>query len=240
MIFLIDIGNSMIKWKLINNNKIIIYNQYDIKDFECKLLPNNKEIKCIYIANVNHDKYSKLIIDWYKKHPCKIQVITERTHPNLQNNYDEKDKLGIDRWLNALGAWKYYNQSVFIISAGTAITIDYVEVIKNQIASYQGGIILPGLHTLLNSLNHTTAKVNASISENIRYPAKSTNDSVSTGITFAIVGAVNQVCRTQSVSVPIVITGGDAMWILNHAEDSWRSRITINENLIFEGMLAYS
>ena len=239
MNLLIDIGNSSVKWRLVNNKKIIINNQCFIKEFECKNLPSDSTITAVLIANVNHASYAQSIHAWYQKHSVVVDILSQKSHPNLINNYQEKERLGIDRWLNALGAWKHFQQSVFVISAGTAITIDFVEQRNNDTPAYQGGMILPGLTTALGALNQSTANVNASMNADISFPAKTTNASVSTGITYAVMGAVNLVCRTQPASVPLVITGGDADWLLSHADPAWQSRLTAQKDLIFEGMLAY-
>ena len=239
MNLLIDIGNTTVKWRLYNGKNIIVKNQCFTKDFLCEKLPSDKQILATLVSNVNHDSYAQMIQVWGQKHSLNVIFLEQKTHPNLQNHYQDKARLGVDRWLNALGAWQHYNQSVFIISAGTAITVDYVESRENELPVYEGGMILPGISAALKSLNQATAKINANLNHHAHFPAKTTDDSVTTGITFALMGAVNLACRTQSAEAPIILTGGDADLLVSHADDAWQERIRVHEDLIFDGMLAY-
>jgi hypothetical protein len=55
----------------------------------------------------------------------------------------------------------------------------------------------------------------------------------------SIQGAVNLVCRKLPSSLPILLTGGDANLIYEQAEDDWKSRIKLESDLIFEGLMFY-
>jgi pantothenate kinase type III len=99
-------------------------------------------------------------------------------------------------------------------------------------------MILPGIHLSLSALNHSTKNINALLGKS-DYPASNTDDSVTTGILYSIMGAVNLVCRTRKPEIPILLTGGGADWIYKHADKDWRSRIKLKENLLFDGMRAY-
>ena len=55
----------------------------------------------------------------------------------------------------------------------------------------------------------------------------------------SIQGAVNLVCRKLPLSLPILLTGGDANLIYEQADDDWKSRIKLRDDLIFEGLTFY-
>jgi pantothenate kinase type III len=62
---------------------------------------------------------------------------------------------------------------------------------------------------------------------------------VTTGIMMSIQGAVNLVCRKLPSSLPILLTGGDANLIYEQSEEDWKSRIKLEDGLIFEGLMFY-
>ena len=66
-----------------------------------------------------------------------------------------------------------------------------------------------------------------------------TADAVTTGIFTSIQGAVNLVCRKLPSSLPILLTGGDANLIYKQSEEDWKSRIKLEDDLIFEGLMFY-
>jgi type III pantothenate kinase len=61
--------------------------------------------------------------------------------------------VGVDRLLNALGAFTRSEEACVVIDAGTAITVDLV----NTHGVFEGGVIAPGLATMLWSLHARTA-----------------------------------------------------------------------------------
>ena len=87
-------------------------------------------------------------------------------------------------------------------------------------------------------LNNSTNLIDTEIGQS-HYPSLNTKDAVTTGIMTSIQGAVNLVCRKLSSSLPILLTGGDANLIYEQAEEDWKSRIKLEDNLIFEGLLFY-
>ena len=58
-------------------------------------------------------------------------------------------------------------------------------------------------------------------------------------ILTSIQGAVNLVCKKLPSDLPILLSGGDADLIFSQTEDDWKSRIKIESDLIFEGLMSY-
>ena len=154
------------------------------------------------------------------------------------NDYDDSTLLGVDRWIAALGAWKLYQKRLLIINAGTAITVDLIDLDENNKAHFKGGMILPGIAISLAVLNNSTNLIDTEIGKS-QYPSLNTKDAVTTGIMMSIQGAVNLVCRKLPSSLPILLTGGDANLIYEQSEEDWKSRIKLEDGLIFEGLMFY-
>jgi len=238
MYLLIDIGNTRIKWQQRDDKDILLTDSILVEEFMDVDFSTIKSIKKIIISNVNHSIVLDKLKEILSKFKCLIIEANSISNKYLINDYEDHKTLGIDRWLTALGAWKLYQRPLLVINAGTAITIDLVELGKESKAHFKGGMILPGVAISLAVLNNSTNLIDTEIGKS-QYPSLNTKDAVTTGIMTSIQGAVNLVCRNLPSSLPILLTGGDANLIYEQAEDDWKSRIKLEGNLIFEGLLFY-
>ena len=238
MYLLIDIGNTRIKWQQRDDKDSLLTDSILVEEFMDVDFSTIKSIKKIIISNVNHSIVLDKLKEILSKFKCLIIEANSISNKYLINDYEDHKTLGIDRWLTALGAWKLYQRPLLVINAGTAITIDLVELGKESKAHFKGGMILPGVAISLAVLNNSTNLIDTEIGKS-QYPSLNTKDAVTTGIMTSIQGAVNLVCRNLPSSLPILLTGGDANLIYEQAEDDWKSRIKLEGNLIFEGLLFY-
>ena len=238
MYLLIDIGNTRIKWQKRDDTDIELSDSILVEEFMDIDFSSMKSIDKIIVSNVNHSVVLDKLKEILSKFRCPIIEASSDSNEYLINDYEDQNSLGIDRWLSSLGAWKLYQRPLLIINAGTAITIDLVELDKESKAHFKGGMILPGIAISLAVLNNSTNLIDTEIGKS-HYPSLNTKDAVTTGIMTSIQGAVNLVCRKLPSSLPILLTGGDANLIYEQAEDDWKSRIKLENNLIFEGLLFY-
>ena len=235
MYLLIDIGNTRIKWQQRDDKDILLTDSILVEEFMDIDFSSIKSIDKIIVSNVNHSVVLDKLKEILSKFKCPIIETTPISNEYLINDYEDHKTLGIDRWLTALGAWKLYQRPLLVINAGTAITIDLVELDKESKAHFKGGMILPGVAISLAVLNNSTNLIDTEIGKS-QYPSLNTKDAVTTGIMTSIQGAVNLVCRKLPSSLPILLTGGDANLIYEQAEDDWKSRIKLEGDLIFEGL----
>jgi pantothenate kinase type III len=87
-------------------------------------------------------------------------------------------------------------------------------------------------------LNNSTNLIDTKLGKN-SFPSLNTTDAVSTGIFTSIQGSVNLVCKQFSSSLPILLTGGDAHLIYEQAEEDWKSRAKLENDLLFDGLEIY-
>ena len=238
MYLLIDIGNTRIKWQQRDDKDIKLTGSILVEEFMDIDFSTIKTVEKIIISNVNHSIVMDKLKEILSKFKCPVIEASSDSNKYLINDYEDIKSLGIDRWVAALGAWKLYQRPLLIINAGTAITIDLIDLDKKDKAHFRGGMILPGIAISLAVLNNSTNLINTEIGKS-QYPSLNTKDAVTTGIMTSIQGAVNLVCRKLPSSLPILLTGGDANLIYEQAEDDWKSRIKLEDNLIFEGLLFY-
>jgi len=147
--------------------------------------------------------------------PYVKKVTVVRYHKNLPVtiNYRNPKTLGADRIANCLyGAKKYPGQDIILISAGTAITIDFL----SSSGVFCGGFILPGLHLQLQALAQGTAEL-PMVSRNCSqrsFPPKTTQAAIKTGICLEIAGGVSYIVKKLIGNYPgtkkTVACGG--MW----------------------------
>ena len=238
MYLLIDIGNTRIKWQyrdakiVISSNSVLVENFMDID------LTEIKSLKKVIVSNVNHSVVLDKVKENLSHFDCLIIEVTSESNEYLINDYTDQLTLGVDRWLTAMGAWKIYGEDSIVINAGTAITIDLIQIDQERKAHFRGGMILPGIAISLGILNNSTNLIDTEIGQS-QYPSLNTKDAVTTGILTSIQGAVNLVCKKLPSDLPILLTGGDADLIYEQSEEDWKSRIKIESNLIFEGLMTY-
>jgi len=238
MYLLIDIGNTRIKWQHRDEKNIIASNSIIVEEFMDLDFSSIKSIEKIIVANVNHSVVLDKIKEILAAFKCPIIEASTGSNEYLVNDYEDIKTLGVDRWMAAMGAWKLYQRPLLIINAGTAITIDLIDLDKKDKAHFKGGMILPGIAISLGILNNNTNLIDTEIGQS-QYPSLNTKDAVTTGIMTSIQGAVNLVCRKLPSSLPILLTGGDANLIYEQAEEDWKSRIKLENDLIFEGLMFY-
>ena len=239
MYLLIDIGNTRIKWQQRDDKDILLTDSILVEEFMDIDFSSIKSIDKIIVSNVNHSIVLDKLKEILSKFKCPIIETKPISNEYLINDYEDHKTLGIDRWLTALGAWKLYQRPLLVINAGTAITIDLIELDRESKAHFKGGMILPGVAISLAVLNNSTNLIDTEIGKS-HYPSLNTKDAVTTGIMTSIQGAINLVCRKLPSSLPILLTGGDANLIFEQAEDDWKSRIKLEGDLIFEGLMFYS
>lgn len=238
MYLLIDIGNTRIKWQYRDAEKIILSNSILVESFMDIDLTEIKSLKKVVVSNVNHSVVLDKLKENLSRFDCPIIEVNSDSNSDLINDYTDSLTLGVDRWLTALGAWNAYGEDLIVINAGTAITVDLIQKDKKNYPHFRGGMILPGIAISLGILNNSTNLIDTEIGNSV-YPSLNTKDAVTTGILTSIQGAVNLVCKKLPSNLPILLTGGDANLIYEQSEEDWKSRIKLESNLIFDGLMYY-
>ena len=146
-------------------------------------------------------------------------------HALMSSNYNQA-QLGVDRWLQMLGAVDKH-QKQCVIGCGTALTIDLIEY-----GHHLGGYIFPSIYLQRESLFSGTRQISI-IEGTFDSIASGTNtqDAVHRGILLSIVGAINETIRHYS-DFNITITGGDAATFAPHL----LAPVQIQQDLLLAGL----
>ena len=231
MLLLIDAGNTRIKW--------------GIPDSQQPPAPSKPQWRII--TSVAHDQTDQLVSAW-QQHPiskilisnvagtevkARLSTLLAQAFPGLQpewfasqkacagvrNSYANPQQLGCDRFASAIAAtYLYPSQHVIVATCGTATTVDAV----SARAEFSGGMILPGLKLMAESLARNTAQL-PQVAESIQVDqpfADNTDQAIVSGCIHAQAGAItlayHLLQKKQAETVICLISGGAAPYLLPH------------------------
>jgi len=130
----------------------------------------------------------------------------------VRNGYRHPHQLGSDRFASLVGAhYLFPHEALLIATCGTATTIDALD----EQGQFAGGMILPGLGLMAQSLALNTAQLPA-VTSLAAAPvfADNTQDAIISGCLSAQVGAITHAReRHASSAARCIISGGAAAYI---------------------------
>ncbi len=225
MKLLFDIGNTRIKWAFDTGSELLYPGELVhrgltpeqavafIADF--KPANNIDSVWAINVAGVELEHALAKALE--SRFGLTLQLArTTKCCGEVINGYTAIEQLGADRWAVIVGAWQHFQRSVCVVDMGTAVTIDAVAANGR----HQGGIILPGLALMTQSLNRDTSDIAGFASHsqgNITgddWFGRDTFFSLQCGALFAlrsvIFQALKQISEQDGITPLVVLTGGDA------------------------------
>ena len=126
-----------------------------------------------------------------------------------------------------------------IVSVGTAVTIDYVSYDeKKSQHTFEGGVILQGLHLTKKTLSNNTADLKNSEGA-FQMPSINTANAIQSGFILSVLGNMKyffDLALSRSKDVTIVFSGGDAELIHQHIDESLKKYVSIKKDLVLEGL----
>ncbi|WP_158227250.1 type III pantothenate kinase [Mangrovitalea sediminis] len=214
MILQVDVGNTRAKWRLIEGGAIFARGAGSLSDerlFEAISSQQQSSTSEVRVASVAGEAgLASLLARLSAEFGCiprVYQAIDEQA--GLRLAYRDPGRIGVDRWLAMLAAWKRYRAAFVVVDAGSALTVDFVDAQ----GVHGGGYILPGWRMLENALLQGTAQVRFDVEEGEPVePGNSTATCVSHGRNWlwsAVIERLERDCRQQAIGRTIV-TGGDA------------------------------
>lgn len=228
---LIDMGNSYVKWQAgsVGNYQYGSLSYVQLQQ-DLDFFSGLGETRCLIASVVGQSSLEGEPLASFEQVNW---LLTPQTDMNLfYHCYDNPERLGVDRWLNMMGARSLQSEPkpVLVVSAGTALTVDLFDE-RNR---HQGGWIVPGIEGAQRFLFRKTHNVNNYNDE--RDAARITLDPGSSTIQSVVSGAHRMsVAIVQSVykdypDCELFITGGNGSWLAKQLNASYYP------NLIFSGM----
>lgn len=155
----------------------------------------------------------------------------------VANRYTNPAQLGADRWASLVAARRRemargaLPRPAIVVNAGTAVTIDALD----GDGAFRGGLIVPGIHLMLQSLADNTAGLRVTPGAFQDFPT-STPDALRSGALQAVCGAVEQMrgkLARDGAEVVCYLAGGGAPEIAPQLS----APLERVDNLVLEGVL---
>ena len=217
---LVDVGNSRIKWAFSQAGKLSARcsaEHHGVVPAEASQawLAGEPPARVI-AANVAGNAYAQLLDDWVQRQ-WSLEVDYVEVDPDYSDiavAYPDPKKFGVDRWLALIAARGLSSDDVAVVDAGTAVTVD----ILSAQGQHQGGIIMPGLSLMQQSLQQKTSAIqqefNSQANASYALLGRDTASGIACGSLYAVAGAIEHLlARLESQTggrVSVIISGGDA------------------------------
>lgn len=237
---LMDAGNTSLKLcfeEQLSGNMVrtLVHGSYDIEQ-ELVHLHQQQPINRISLSSVYKKNFAESVQRWCSNENIRyLQAVSQKLFNDLINAYKQPATLGVDRWLGMIALWEKYKQPFFVVSCGTAVTIDAV----NDKGKHLGGVIIPGPDLMKQSLLDNTATindVNGLISVNNSL-ADNTQDAITTGTWTAVAALIEKMILTDKNTANYgYLTGGCAQQLSEMLGPDW----TVEPELVLEGLSIYA
>jgi type III pantothenate kinase len=233
MNLVIDIGNTLIKYAVFENRRMVYDQVSESGLFLSKikeLFEHYPKINYAIISSVGKlDKTEKDIVSLF----CKVHVLSSASKVPFKNSYATPHTLGVDRLALATAAF-YQNPrgNTLAIDAGTCITYDMV----NNAGEYVGGAISPGVRMRYKAMHNQTAGLPLLEPEELLdFVGNSTqscmHSGVINGVACEVDGVIDQY-RARYQDLTVILTGGDAHFFAKRLKNT----IFANSKFLLEGL----
>jgi type III pantothenate kinase len=243
LILELDLGNTRAKWRIVKEPcEIVAQGVANLLDWLEGRFPEvwSSGVERSRIASVLSPETENELIAKMQSHLSISSRIATSTSSccGVINAYENPERLGVDRWLALIAAYKMLGKAVLVIDIGTALKIDVV----NDTGHHLGGYIIPGASLMEHALLDGTDRVRYESGQSIESVmlGRDTRACVQHGITAALVGAVlvaNAQCQAVLGKQPLlVITGGLAAQLKECLKGAGIRDINLKADLVLDGL----
>lgn len=233
---LVDIGNSRLKWAIVNDGQLSGVQALDYRQAHylsglqqdwLRLAAPDTIMLASVAARQILGEIEILVAGLWPSAECRV-IRSSAQVGGVSSAYSQPEKLGVDRWLALLAGHRHYPGALCIVDCGTAITVDVVAAD----GQHQGGLISPGLNLMKSALVQNAAALQGNDLQPSTALAINTDAAIANGVLLAAVGLIESVLQRQEVNCRLIITGGDAEQIAN----ALLPAAVIDKHLVFKGM----
>ncbi len=240
MILDLDVGNSRIKWRVgeTGGQPVASGSVPAVDDLFTPPLAQfdiqRARIACVRGSELLAGLENSLEARW-KLVPEVARV--SRHCQGVSVAYADLNRLGVDRWLAMLAAYRTASGPVVVVDCGTALTVDLVAAHGDHL----GGYIVPGLRLGTTALTgNTTIRLAAQPDWGLD-PGQSTEDAIYHGSLMMLVSLIEAVIRREraglfrSAAPVVLLTGGDA-GLIKQFVDAARLEVRVVPDLVLDGL----
>lgn len=225
MLLAVDVGNSNVKFALVDGRDIVKRWKIESDDNRTAAEYAQWLLPLLALHGPVDQIIDGMIISTVVPNILKHLQNLARNHFNIEPviashsgvnwglaiNVDSPTSVGSDRLVNTIGAHEAYIGNLLLVSLGTATTIDHI----GDDGSYNGGLIAPGMALSRDALAQAAAQLPYIV---LKRPAhnrmigKNTEEQILTGLYwgyYALVeGLIKRMKREINVPITVVATGG--------------------------------
>jgi len=233
MNLIIDIGNTLTKVHVFDNNQEVAQHSTDFNHVTDVVQNVSKaySIKACIVSSVKNN--NEEILSALEKIGAHIIEFNHQTPLPIKNLYKTPETLGYDRLAAAVGGQvSFPGNPLLIFDLGTAMTLEFID----EKASYHGGNITPGMQMRFRALHEFTDRLPLlKAGEFDEHPGKTTHEAILKGVIQGMVHEINGYVLSYKKVHPglkIILTGGDAAYF----ESILKNTIFVIPNLVAIGL----
>ncbi|MDZ7923905.1 MAG: type III pantothenate kinase [Marinagarivorans sp.] len=230
----VDIGNSFVKWRIAGDENIERQSTASLAGgWNCKLAAPSR----VRVASVADREITQLFCRQLQEQwSVEVEIASVRANiGGIAPCYADLTRLGVDRWLAMLAAYRLAGSACVVVSAGSALTADWL----NAEGLHLGGWIAPGRQKMLDILHFGVANVLTepvvASSPAVLGLGVNTSDCVLQGVNTLLAGFIAKVAERE-VNAPLFLAGGDASILIILCAPEHKSRIRLMPNLVLDGL----
>jgi type III pantothenate kinase len=228
----LDCGNSRLKWGIRDGAHWLSHGLFEYTDLAGlpALLRSLPAVERAVVANVAGARIDEAVGAALASLAIPaVWVQSRKQQCGVRSFYDNPEQLGADRWAALIGARHVHQASCLVVNAGTATTVDVLDLEGN----FQGGLILPGVRLMLLALARNTAQLPVADGRFAGLP-RNTADAIASGCLQAQVGAVERMfVQVAGCADAICLVSGGAADGLFALLGVPKRRV---DNLVLEGL----
>jgi len=252
---LMDVGNSYLKWStlesgVLSKQQSVAHKKSTLDSFNEVLESHGTDCNEMIMVSVLGDIFIQAAEKITQSKNINFNNIhSQEELAGIKNAYLEPFKLGADRFVAMIGAYKLSNpndaqlSACIVIDSGTATTIDAV----TECGQHLGGVIMPGLDLCSGSLLDNTELLPLWNNESTEFTAdffsKETSQAIGSGCLLGLAGGIDSICNkmeselkkkmaSKQVGLKKIICGGAARKVLPYMQTGYH----LQENLLMLGL----
>lgn len=240
---LIDVGNTRIKWALLESGALMAQDGAVHRgELDAALamldaaLPSN--VTRAVVANVAGAALATRLRELLERRGVAVEIVASTAaRCGVRCAYADPSRLGVDRWLAVIAAYGAARGAACVVSAGTAATFDAVDAAGRHL----GGLIVPGTRLMAAALERETSNIGSTppaqgVPRGIDVLGRDTATAVGHGTMLALAAAVDRaaarVAAVLGAPPRLYLTGGDGALLQPWLETSAELRA----DLVLEGL----
>ena len=251
----LDLGNSRYKWckaSHVPHFNAAIYPEGDAPRAIAEMMAEVADGAQVVIASVRQARFNQSLARALAARGVAFEFLAIPDPPWLPLAYRDPATFGLDRYLNLLAAARHYGTPALVVSAGTAVTLDWLD----HHGAHAGGCIFPGLQMMHEALLQGADGIHATAGQGTvlaRSTAAGVAGGIATGWTAGVQGLIDAMLATAysgadvgsaplsadhvgpgetTAAVTILLTGGDA----ERLHQALSLPTVVDSLLLFKGM----